>query len=180
MLANISSNYYIQTAYGGWSPCIEGNNAYGLRPFAGSVLPNCTGYCTGRWNELLQTGDCRWLGSVAGKDLYALALSQGCIPSNVPQVGALMVWNDPNDDGHGAIVEVVYSNDDIETSESGYNYTTGPIVRTYRRQRGNNGLWGETKQDRTFTGFVLLPGTPAPAGTGSEGWYMFFHEGGKL
>lgn len=180
MPANINSNYYIQIAYGGWSPCIEGNNAYGLLPFAGSVLPNCTGYCTGRWNELLQTGDCRWLGSVAGKDLYALALAQGCIPSNVPQVGALMVWDDPNDDGHGAIVEVVYSNDDVEASESGYNYTTGPIVRTYRRQRGNDGLWGETKQDRTFRGFVLLPGTPAPAGTGSEGWYMFFHEGRKL
>ena len=42
--ADIYSQYYITTAYGGWSPCIEGNNNYGLRPFAGSVLPNCVGY----------------------------------------------------------------------------------------------------------------------------------------
>ena len=44
MPADIYSNYYIKTTYGGWSPCILGNNAYGLRPFAGSVLPNCVGY----------------------------------------------------------------------------------------------------------------------------------------
>lgn len=41
---DIYSNYYIMTSYGGWSPCIEGNNAHGLRPFAGSVLPNCSGF----------------------------------------------------------------------------------------------------------------------------------------
>lgn len=41
---DINSNYYIRYTYGGWSPCIEGNNAHGLRPFAGSVLPNCSGF----------------------------------------------------------------------------------------------------------------------------------------
>lgn len=41
---DIYSNYYIMQSYGGWSPCIQGNNAHGLRPFAGSVLPNCTGF----------------------------------------------------------------------------------------------------------------------------------------
>ena len=41
---DINGPYYIQTAYGGYSPCIEGNNAHNLRPFAGSVLPNCVGY----------------------------------------------------------------------------------------------------------------------------------------
>lgn len=41
---DIYGPYYIQTAYGGYSPCIEGNNAHNLRPFAGSVLPNCVGF----------------------------------------------------------------------------------------------------------------------------------------
>lgn len=41
---DINSNYYKTIAEGGWSPCIEGNNTYGLRPYTGCTLPNCVGF----------------------------------------------------------------------------------------------------------------------------------------
>lgn len=169
---DINSNYYIMTSYGGWSPCIQGNNAYGLRPFAGSVLPNCVGFCVGRWNELMQLGACTYLASVDAKYLYGVAIGQGCTPSSDPVVGALMVWTNA-DDGHAAIVEQVINHNKVVASESGWNYTSAPIVRHITRTRGG----GDWSSSNTFLGFVLPP-RPIPgsgSGTDEDAWYMFFH-----
>ena len=172
MAANINSNYYIMTSYGGWSPCIQGNNAYGLRPFAGSVLPNCVGYAVGRWNELMNLGACTYLGNRDAKWLYSLAISQGCTASSTPTTGALMVWGDltdPNDDGHAAIVETVNSPTQVVASESGWNYTSAPIIRNITRNSGG-GSWGSSKP---FLGFVDIP-VPIPTPGGSSKYYMLF------
>lgn len=183
MLPNvdINSNYYITIAEGGWSPCIEGNDAHGLRPFAGSVLPNCVGFVTGRWNELLGLNDCIYLGNTDAKHLYNLAISQGCTAGKYPAEGALMVWNDTNNEGHAAVVETVYSRGLVIANESGWNYTSAPIVRGIVRQRddGGHNMWGETSASRSFLGFVYLPGTAAPK-YDDDAWYLYFHhfEGG--
>lgn len=166
--ADIHSNYYIMTSYSGWSPCIQGNNNYGLRPFAGSVLPNCVGYAVGRFNELLSEGACTWLGSVNANMLLARAISQGLSYGYYPVRGACICWDD-GVEGHAAIVEQVIDNDTIVTTESGWNYSVEPIVRQYTRTRGG-GNWG---YGGTFLAFIYPPQTIIPV---NEYYYIMWLE----
>ena len=172
MSADINSNYYIVTAYGGWSPCIEGNTQHGLQPFPGSVLPNCVGYTVGRFNELMAEGACTWLGSVAAKEMLQLAISQGLSSGDDPVVGGVICW-DSDVDGHCAVIEEVVSPDDVITSESGWTYTSAPIVRTQHRYRVG-GAW-EFMSGYTYQG-IIYP--PHAVGDDLNGWYLLFHNGG--
>lgn len=154
MPADINSNYYITTAYGGWSPCIQGNNTYGLRPFAGSVLPNCVGYTVGRFNELLHEGACTWLGNTDAKYQLALAISQGLSYGDDPVVGGVICW-DSSADGHCQVIEQVIDNDTVIVSESGWNYTSAPIVRTqYTYRVGAAWYYGS---GYTYQGIIYPP-----------------------
>ena len=170
---NIATNYYITIAEGGWSPCIEGNNAHNLRPFDGSVLPNCVGFVTGRWNEILGLNDCIYLGNTDAKYLYNLAISQGCLAGTLPAEGALMVWDDTANEGHAAVVETVNTNRIVMASESGWNYTSAPVLRHITRVKGT-GNWGESSGTRSFLGFVYLPGVVPPK-RDKDAWYIYFH-----
>ena len=60
---NIHDKYYIRKVNGGYSPCIAGNNARGLRPFDGSVLPNCVGLIVGAYNQFAGADGCPFLGN---------------------------------------------------------------------------------------------------------------------
>lgn len=154
MPADINSNYYIQTAYGGWSPCIEGNNQYGLRPFPGSVLPNCVGYTVGRFNELLNEGACTWLGSVNAKNMLALAISQGLSYGDDPVVGGVVCF-DSSGDGHCYVIEQVIDANTVLASESGWNYTTAPVVKSFTRTR-SGGAW-QYQSGYTYQGIIYPP-----------------------
>lgn len=156
-IIDIYSNYYIQTSHGGWSPCIEGNSAHGLLPFAGSVLPNCVGFVVGRFNENMGLNACTYLGSVNANELMQYCVSQGLASGNTPAIGAVMVWDD-GIEGHACIVENVNSPTSIDYSESGYNYSVPPIVRTGTRNKGN-GNWG---WNANFLGFIYPPNQPVP------------------
>lgn len=146
---DIYDKHFIRKANGGYSPCILGNNAYKLRPFDGSVLPNCVSWATGRYNILAGEKDsCKYLGNRNAKEFTIFAEQQKLATGQIPQVGACMVWGG-NGDGHVAIVEKVIDNDTVETSESGWNYRAEPIVRTLTRKRGN-GNWGQSYQFLTF------------------------------
>ena len=125
---DIKSKYYITKPYGGWSPCIQGNTRFALRPFEGSVLPNCVGYAVGRFNELAGVGSCKYLGNRNARELYELGISQGLAGGSAPRAGGLIVW-DTSGAGHCAIIEKVVNEHNVLTSESGWNYTTKPIVR---------------------------------------------------
>lgn len=177
MAANINSNYYIMTSYGGWSPCIQGNNAHGLRPFAGSVLPNCVGYTTGRFNELLGLNACTYFGNTNAENFYTLGLSQGLSGGTVPVVGGVIVWK-TSGTGHCAVIERVIDNDTVYTSESGWGYTTAPVVKNYTRRRGSDGNWG---YNGIFQGIVYPPGPvpPQPIG-GPSKYYMLFFDNGRI
>lgn len=153
-MADIYSNYYIQTAYGGWSPCIQGNNTYGLRPFDGSVLPNCVGYTVGWFNEKLNEGSCRWLGNTDAKNQLALAISQGLSTGDDPRVGGVICW-DSADNGHCACIESVIDNDTVITTESGWNYTGPDIITTHTRMRVN-GAW-VYGSGYTYQGIIYPP-----------------------
>lgn len=158
MPADIYSDYYIMAAYGGWSPCIEGNNAYGLRPFSGSVLPNCVGYTVGRFNEMLNEGACTWLGNVDARDQLALATSQGLASGDDPVVGGVICWWSAQN-GHCAVIEQVIDPDTVITSESGWNYTTPPIVTTNTRYR-SGGDWQLPWTGYVYQGIIYPPYTP--------------------
>lgn len=164
---DIYSNYYIMQSYGGWSPCIQGNNAYGLRPFAGSVLPNCTGFITGYFNEMLNEGYCHWFGSVNGNQLLPLGRSQGLPWGTDPVVGAVIGWDDGGN-GHAAIVSEIISSTEIETYESGYNYDTGPCWHIRNRHKVG-GVW-EYKSGYTWQGYFVYP----PGGSLLDDWQKAF------
>ena len=170
MPADIYSNYYITTGYGGWSPCIQGNNAYGLRPFNGSVLPNCVGYTVGRFNEMLNEGACTWLGNTDARNQLALAQSQGLLTGDDPVVGGVICWWSA-ENGHCAVIEQVIDNNDVITSESGWSYTTAPIVRTQHRYR-SGGAW-QFGSGYVYQGIIYPPGY-TPGGNDDEDYYMMW------
>ena len=138
---DIRSKYYIRKSAGGYSPCIEGNGAYGLRPFPGSVLPNCVGLATGRFNEKLELGSCKYLGNRNAKEFTIFAKQQGLTMGDDPVEGACMVWGGSGE-GHVAIVEAIKDKDTVLTYESGWSYRAEPIVRQLIRKRGS-GNWGQ-------------------------------------
>lgn len=172
---DIYSPYYIQRAYGGYSPCIEGNNDHGLLPFPGSVLPNCVGYATGRFNQVMGLNACTYLGSTDAMYFMRFCATQGLQSGMTPQVGACMVWDDAaGEGGHVAIVEQVVGSNDVITSESHWNATSLPLVET-RHRYYNNGTW---QYGGAFLGFIYLPQPPAPATTsGKMPIWMMLHYG---
>lgn len=166
---DIYSNYYIRRVNGGWNPCIEGNTAHGLLPFPGSVLPNCSGFATGRFNELLSMGDCTYLGNANGGDFMYFASVQGLGTGSTPQVGAAIVWKNSGE-GHVAIVEQVISPTEIYCSESGWDWTSN--VWEYRTHYYNGGRW-HWNSDYNFQGFIYPPGIPGDV-EDDEAYYIMF------
>lgn len=151
---DIHDKHFIRKVNGGYSPCIAGNNAYDLRPFDGSVLPNCVGFICGAYNITAGEKDsCKYLGNRNAKEFTIFAKEQNLPTGQTPKVGACMVWGGSGD-GHVAFVDVVEDPDTVETLESGWNYRAEPIIRRVTRKRGN-GNWG---QNYAFLTFIYQPG----------------------
>lgn len=107
-----TDKWWIHTSHGGKNSCIHISN--------GSVLPNCVGYAWGRFCEIL--GDvCKLSRADAGK-WYGYT-ADGYNRGSKPQVGAVMCWSRPGHAGHVCIVEKVYPDGSVDTSESAYNGT---------------------------------------------------------
>jgi Surface antigen len=107
-----SNKYYIKTTYHGYNKCIL------INELTGSVLPNCTGYAWGRFMECQNNvHDCELSRGNAenwyGKD-------DGYQRGRTPKLGAVICWSDSDGAGHVAIVEKVYDNGDVDTSNSAY------------------------------------------------------------
>lgn len=149
-----NNKYFIVRAYGGYSPCIQGNTAHGLRPFPGSVLPNCVGATTGAFNQIAGDPTCKWLGNTNAKNFAALAKKQGLEVGTVPRPGAAIVWGSATGAGHVAFVNDVINDTTIETWESGWSYTTA-LTMNLTRHKGS-GTWGQGSS-YPFLGFVYNP-----------------------
>ena len=147
------NKYFIVKSFGGYSPCIQGNNAYGLRPFVGSVLPNCVGAATGAFNQIIGQNNCNYLGNTNAKNFIKLAKSQGLETGTKPLPASVMVW-DSNGAGHVAFVNDVLSDTKVETWESGWSYKTA-LTENLTRQKGS-GNWGQGS-GYTFIGFIYNP-----------------------
>lgn len=150
---------FITTGAGGWNTCIKGYPT----DAGANVLANCVGYASGRFNEIINeargTTGCtyKYLNCNA-EGFIERAKSAGLQIGSTPRVGAIMCWQkgatlSGNDGaGHVAIVEKVYNNSSVYTSESGYGGTA-----FWNQNRSNsNGRWG-IGSGYTFRGFIYLP-----------------------
>jgi len=131
--------HWIKTTYGGYNRCILGRPSYGT----GSVLANCTGYCWGRWLELLNATNCN-LSRGNGSVWYGNT-SDGYQRGQTPKLGAIACWGTGS--GHVAVVEEITSTY-IKCSESGYD--------NYYFRTTNYDL-NMTKSGHVFQGFIYLP-----------------------
>ena len=164
---------FITTGSGGWNTCIKG---YPMDAGA-NVLANCVGYASGRFNEIINeargtTGCAYKYLNCNAEGFIERAKKAGLQIGSTPRVGAIMCWqkgstlNGGDGAGHVAIVEKVYSNSSVYTSESGYGGTA-----FWNQSRSNsNGRWG-IGSGYSFRGFIYLPSdvqnvvngsTPAP------------------
>lgn len=165
---NIHSPYYIRKVNGGLSPCISGNNQYGLRPFEGSVLPNCVGMAVSEFNRMIfgdENPQIKYLGNRNAADFTVFPGQQGLDWGYEPRVGACMVWG--HGEGHAAVIKQVVKfdpsapspNDEVVTVESGWSYRSQPIIREIHRKRGTNGRWGYAHD---LLMMIYPPGSPEP------------------
>ena len=136
-----NENYYIKKPKG-WNPCILGNKEH--RDPVLNVLPNCVGWATGRFNEKGNFGECKYLGNANAEDFLKFVKSQNLTLSQIPQVGACMVWEGKGSlAGHVSIVEEAMTVAKVEDSESGKG----------------TGNWGGGK-GLIFKGFIYNPAFP--------------------
>jgi len=152
------NTYYCARGYGGHNPCILGNTENLPRNNDMNVLPNCTGWAVGRFNELLNNFHCTYFANVDAKRMIEIGKSQGLQVGTKPVKGSMIVWNS-NNHGHCAIVEEVINSNTIRVSESGWSahsYSWEAILNN------SNGQWtcGEAWLQNggyTFMGFVYPP-----------------------
>lgn len=110
--------YYNTKKVGGYNPCILGNPKNRNKGL--NVLPNCCGWSTGRFAEIIGDPECRYLGNTNAANYIDLARKQGLEITEEPTVGGCMVWRGGNTgEGHVAIVELDLGKR-IVTSESEY------------------------------------------------------------
>ncbi len=136
-------------------------------------LPNCTCYVYGRFWEL-QNLECTDLPRWNAEDWWNSFPSR-YVKSQTPQLGAIMCWYGPGDyRGHVAIVEHIYPNGDVLTSNSGYQRplssyppNMGNYFWTERcvQANGYRSTW-EVQRGYVFQGFVYpfqyADGEPVP------------------
>ena len=142
---------------GGWNDAIVG---YPTDSTA-NVLANCVGYANGRLNEIIS-----W---IRGKDQFPYQLTcnaenfierakrLGLKISDTPTLGGILVWQkgglgSSDGVGHVAIVEDIYSENEILTSESSY---AGRAFFNVNRTN-SNGRWGMGSAYR-FRGCIVNP-----------------------
>ncbi len=144
------NKYYIRKANGGYSDAILGKPT----DKDCNVLANCVGYAYGRFNEIGEWGECKYLAPVNAEDF--MQYKGPCETGMTPRIGACMVWSrgklgNPADGvGHLAMVERVISDSEVVTSESDYN---GVVFTTNIRKKGD-GNWGYGGE---FQGFIYNP-----------------------
>jgi GH25 family lysozyme M1 (1,4-beta-N-acetylmuramidase) len=161
-----NNKYYNNKSHGGLSDAVNGYPMIsGL-----TVLDNCVGWANSRFNEICNDPN---LEGIVKKFKYQLvcnaenfiesAKKQGLKISYVPVEGGIMVWqkgatlSGGDGAGHVAVVERVYNDGTILTSESGWASWT---FKTVRRDN-TNGRWGQNEYYR-FRGCIINPTVKDP------------------
>lgn len=142
--------YYNTKSVGGYSTAIQGRPTQeGL-----NVLNNCVGLAVGRYHEIAECPSFNLVDPVNAEDIYANAIQHGRQTGQVPELGAIIVWEGLGDKaGHVGVVEKITFEGNIITSESGWNCSNS----FWTTERNNNdGNWNGGTGYR-FLGFVYQP-----------------------
>lgn len=161
-----NNKYYIRQVTGGLNGAVAGSPTIS----GANVLCNCVGYANGRFNEIINDPD---LKGVVFKFPYQLvcnaenfiesAKKQGLSISSTPVEGGIMVWQKGatlgggDGAGHVAVVEEVYDDGTIMTSESGYGAWAFKTIR----RNNSNGRWGQSSAYK-FRGCIINPSIKDP------------------
>lgn len=161
-----NNKYYIRQANGGLNGAVLGDPTIK----GANVLCNCVGYANGRYNEIINDPE---LNGVVSSFKYQLicnaenfiesAKKQGLKISPTPIEGGIMVWqkgktlSGGDGAGHVAVVEQVYDDGTILTSESGW---ASWAFKTVRRNN-SNGRWGQASAYK-FRGCIINPSVKNP------------------
>lgn len=149
-----NNKYYIRTVSGGYNGAVAGKPTIS----GANVLCNCVGYANGRFNEIGDYGRCKYQLVCNAENFIESAKRQGLKISSTPVQGGIMVWQKGrtlgggDGAGHVAVVEEVYSDGTILTSESGWNAWAFKTVR----RSNSNGRWGQASAYK-FRGCIINP-----------------------
>lgn len=147
------NKFYITRGAGGYSSCIVGKPTDAQC----NVLANCVGYACGRFNEIVGQMIYASLNCNA-ENFIERAISLGLQIVKKPSLGGIMVWqkgatlSGSDGAGHVAIVERIDSDNQIYTSESGYN--SNAFWNSTRNN--NNGKWG-AGSGYSYRGCIVNP-----------------------
>lgn len=131
--APLDDNKYYLRKPKGYNKCIRGNKEKKANHGVYDVLPNCTGYCYGRYLEAQNWTSCKLPTSDAGKWLKDnTTYDEGF----TPRVGSIMVYSAKNKAGHVVFVESIDKKGNLLVSESGWN--------------SNNRMWTQTIKPTSY------------------------------
>ncbi len=156
-----NNKYYTRIATNGLNGAVAGKPTIS----GANVLCNCVGYANGRFNEIINDPDLKGVVlsfkyqlTCNAENFIEAAKKKGLKISSTPTVGGIMVWQKgaslggSDGAGHVAIVERLYDDGTILTSESGWNAWAFKTVR-----RSNiNGRWSQTSGYK-FRGCIINP-----------------------
>lgn len=161
-----NNKYYIRTVSGGLNGAVAG------RPTikGANVLCNCVGFANGRFNEVWNDPELKGIVKpfhvqlvCNAENFIESAKRQGLKISSTPIQGGIMVWQKGrtlgggDGAGHVAVVEEVYADGTILTSESGW---ASWAFKTVRRSN-SNGRWGQASAYK-FRGCIINPSVKNP------------------
>ena len=154
-----NNKYYIRTVSGGYNGAVAGQPTIS----GANVLCNCVGYANGRFNEIGEYGKCKYQLVCNAENFIEAAKKLGLKISSTPIEGGIMVWqkgstlSGGDGAGHVAVVEEVYEDGSILTSESGWNAWAFKTIR----RNNSNGRWGQGSAYR-FRGCIINPAVKNP------------------
>lgn len=154
-----NNKFYNTTSVGGYSHCIKGKPTQsGL-----NVLDNCVGWACGRFNEIYSyltgyKGMKYWELNCNAEDFITRGKKIGLNVSKEPVLAGIMVWQGIDTKttkraGHVAVVEEIKSNNEVFTSESGYN----SFAFANKIRSKGNGNWGANSNYK-YLGCLINPG----------------------
>lgn len=158
-----NNKYYNRKAVGGLNGAVQGYPTV----VGADVLANCVGYANGRFNEIINDPELKGIEIAFryqlvcnAENFIESAKQQGLKISSEPTIGGIMVWQKGatlgggDGAGHVAIVEQIYSDGSIYTSESGW----GSLDWSFKniRRNNSNGRWGQAAAYK-FRGCIINP-----------------------
>lgn len=158
-----NNKYYIRQATGGLNGAVQGYPTIATA----NVLCNCVGYANGRFNEIINDPNFKGINIkfryqlvCNAENFIESAKKQGLKISSTPTVGGIMVWQKgktlggSDGAGHVAVVEEIYKDGSIFTSESGYGSRDWAFKNI--RRNNSNGRWGQSSAYK-FRGCIVNP-----------------------